>query len=248
MTDRRRGMGVALAHAALAGLFATQLACGVVKVNTGPLASLGGESSTDAPADPPAAQDVQADWDGAFDSTFGRVELTQTSTKAWSGTYPGGTLNCLGEGLDLRCDWADNTGSGRAKFHWDTTKRMSGTFGNGPSDTDQGEWTLTWPATSTSSSDSESSGSGSSSSSSSSSGSSSSGSSASSGCKRDSDCRSGTMCESGACIAKVGVCSLDSDCGGARCSNSRCANSQYGRCDLDSHCGKGGKCSSHRCK
>lgn len=87
----------------------------------------------------------QADWDGDWGSTFGVVQFKQSGRKV-TGTYPGGTLECEAPGLDLHCQWADNTGAGRAKFHWDTTNKASGTYGNGDSDSDQGEWTLTWPA------------------------------------------------------------------------------------------------------
>lgn len=108
----------------------------------------GSETSTGTASQQVDEAPREADWTGRWRSTFGVVEFAQTGRKV-TGVYPGGTLTCDAPGLDLVCGWADNTGSGRAKFHWDNSDSASGTFGNGASDSDQGPWTLTWGVPST---------------------------------------------------------------------------------------------------
>lgn len=114
--------------------------CGVT-IGGRPL--VGQDDSGAKPASKPADND-SVDWTGLWGSTFGVVDFTRKDGKVF-GSYPNGTLECEAVKRDLRCKWADQTGSGRAKFHWDTTNKAGGTFGNGESDADQGEWTLTWP-------------------------------------------------------------------------------------------------------
>jgi hypothetical protein len=131
-----------LAGAALLGaMVGSGVGCGVVTIGGKPL---GGPSPEPAKtAEPESAR--EASWDGRWGSTFGTISFTQKGRKV-SGVYPGGTLECDAPGIDLLCKWADGTGAGRAKFRWGTTHKAPGTFGNGESDTDQGEWVLTWPA------------------------------------------------------------------------------------------------------
>lgn len=118
--------------------------CGVVTVGGKPVGEepQGGDAQPEKTSE--AGSKRQASWEGRWGSQFGVVEFTQKGTKV-SGTYPGGSLECDAPGIDLLCTWKDNTGSGKAKFQWGSEK-AAGTFGNGQSDSDQGEWSLTWPA------------------------------------------------------------------------------------------------------
>lgn len=102
--------------------------------------------STPAATTSEESGDFDAEWKGIYGSTFGRLVFKESGEHRFDGTYPGGTLTCTGAKLELTCEWKDNTGGGHAKFHWTNANFMAGTFGNGPSDSDQGEWNLTWPA------------------------------------------------------------------------------------------------------
>lgn len=117
--------------------------CGLVSVGGKPVGGTSGAQGAETATADDAVR--EAGWDGRWGSTFGTVKFTQ-KRRTVTGTYPGGTLECEAPGMDLLCKWADNTGSGRAKFRWDSSSKATGTFGKGESDSDQGEWVLTFPA------------------------------------------------------------------------------------------------------
>lgn len=94
-----------------------------------------------------AAEETDGEWDyGEWSSKFGTIKFAKAGEHKFTGTYDGGTLDCSGRLSDLACTWSDNTGSGKARFHWEENGNATGTFGNGESDTDQGPWDLRWGA------------------------------------------------------------------------------------------------------
>ncbi len=76
---------------------------------------------------------------GDYVSTYGTVSLTEGGGRV-TGGYPGGKLDCTPSGAILNCDWRDSSGTGKARLTRQATGNLSGTWGNGASDSNGGTW------------------------------------------------------------------------------------------------------------
>jgi hypothetical protein len=80
-------------------------------------------------------------FNGTYRSTWGDTTFVQTGT-AVAATYPGGTMACTAAGSTLDCTWKEGGAAGKALLAKQPDGRIAGTWGNGPSDKDGGQWTF----------------------------------------------------------------------------------------------------------
>ena len=87
----------------------------------------------------PAATTV--DFSGTFSSTFGPATFTQTGTKVKC-RYSTGSMDCDVIGEQLKCTWRESSTFGLAVLHKTADGKLTGTWGNGGSERDGGQWTF----------------------------------------------------------------------------------------------------------
>lgn len=79
---------------------------------------------------------------GDYTSTYGDVSLIQHGTTV-TGTYPNGTLSCTVRGTTkLECDWDETGTNGKTTLTRTPDGNLRGTWGNGSSDSDGGDWEM----------------------------------------------------------------------------------------------------------
>jgi hypothetical protein len=94
-------------------------------------------------AETPAVHPPQTPDDVDYTSNRGIVHLALASDGRWAGTYPDGVLTCdAAVGSSTKCRWYTRSSEGRAVFTRQPDGHLAGTWGNGASTEDGGDWTL----------------------------------------------------------------------------------------------------------
>ena len=95
---------------------------------------LGGKSSGSTPATGAAAS-----FAGPYKSNWGSTVFAQDGSRV-TANYPSGSMSCNATGNVLDCDWHDGALAGKARLTKDASGAISGTWGNGASNTNGGSW------------------------------------------------------------------------------------------------------------